>query len=62
MAYFSVFCSKNILTELVGYQQRMSMYQDKILLCELYSLSCSCFRWCGGGAIVYGICCFVLHV
>jgi len=69
MAYFYMFCSKNILTKQVGYQQptcrcvKMEFVVGTISLsCELYSLSWSCFRSCGAGIIVYGKWCFVSHV
>jgi len=52
----------------VGYQQptclcvKMEFVFGTISLsCELHSLSWSCFRSCGAGAIVYGKWCFVLH-
>jgi len=71
MAYFYVFCSTNSLTKLLGYQQptylcvKMELVVGRgaiSLSCELYSLSCSCFRSCGVSTIVYGKWCFVLHV
>ena len=69
MAYFYVFCSKNISTNLVGHQQPtcLCVKTDFVvgtisLSCELYSLSWSCFRSCRVGIIVYGKWCFVSHV
>jgi len=56
-----VFCGKNILTKLVGYNQstclcvEMEFVVGNISLsCELYLLSWSCFRSRGVGTIVYG--------
>jgi len=64
-----VFCSKNSLTKLVGYQQpaclcvKMEFVVGTISLsCELYSLLWSCVRSCGVGIIVYGKWCFVSHL
>jgi len=61
MAYFNVFCSKNILTKLVGYQQpaclcvKMEFVVGTIsLLCELYSLSWSCFLRVGSAQLCAG--------
>jgi len=61
MAYFFVFCSKNILRKLVGYQQpacpcvEMECVVGTVSIsCELYSLSWSCFRACGADTIAYG--------
>jgi len=61
MVYFYVLWSKNILVKLVGYQQptclcvKMEFLVGTISLsCELHSLSWSCFRSRGVGAMVYG--------
>jgi len=61
MANFYVFCSKIIVTKLVGLEQptclcvKMEFVVGTISLsCELYSLSWSCFRSYGVGTIVYG--------
>jgi len=66
---FYVFCSKNILMELIGYQQptclcvKVEFVVGTISLsCELYSLSWSCFRSCGVSTIVYRKLRFFLHV
>ena len=63
MAYFYVLCSKNILTKHSWLSTAyLSLYQDEILSCELYSLSWSCFRSRGAGTIASRKWCFVLHV
>jgi len=66
---FYVFCSKNILTKLIRYQQptclcvKFEFLVGTILLsCELFALSCSCFRSSGSDTIAYGKWCFELHV
>jgi len=66
---FFVFCTKNILTKLVDYQQptclcvKMEFVVGTISFsCELHSLSWSCFRSCGAGTIVYGKWCFFSHM
>ena len=68
---FHVFCSVNILTKLVCYQQPACLCVNMELVvgsgtislsCELYSLSWSCFRSRGVGTIVYRKWCFVSHV
>jgi len=67
--FIFVFCGKNILTNLVGYEQHTSLcvkmefvVGTNLLSCELYSLTWICLRSCGVGTIVYGKWCFVLHV
>ena len=69
MAYFYMFCGKNILTKLVHYHQptclcvKMEFVIGTISLsCALYSLSWSCFRSCEASTIAYEKWRFVLHV
>jgi len=65
MAYFYVFCSKNILTILVGYQQPTCV----CIKMEFFHVNYIHFRpavfahvGCGVGTIVYRKWGFVLHV
>jgi len=57
---FHVFCSKNILTKLIGCLQPTCLCVNMELVagsgtislsCELYSLSWSCFRSCGSAKL-----------
>jgi len=65
---FYVLCSKNILMKLVDCQQptclcvKVEFVVGTISLsCKLYSLSWSCFRWCGVSTIAYRKLHFVSH-
>ena len=61
-------CSKNVLTELVGYQQPSCLRLKMEFVFGTSSLSCNCFHIRSAvfvrvvPAIVYGKWCFVLHV